>query len=349
MKLAKIVLAILLATAFFSACERTTVQPTGIIPTAPGPTDIITKANVPFILPTMTIAPPTATIELKYPTLKPTLAALETQAAGFPHDCPSYYIAGNLLVSPDGNWLAIGCEGLPNETELLVINRDGKQRREVPNSELLSLYPKFEPDSFRFWPFHWSKDSQLVYFTISPYTGPDSGGVPNLGAWRGPLYQLDIQTGQWSRIVYESMFSTYYSFSSTDRRLIYVTADQHPIILHILDMKTGNINDIKLEGYYGAGDVAWSPDGLSFAFVAGSTDSNYLNVNFATFTYNIPGRSLKTISPTSPVECDPQTWSDSESITLLCTEYKNAETIRARYTQVYDLNTYQSVTTTPTP
>jgi hypothetical protein len=117
-----------------------------------------------------------------------------------------------------------------------------------------------------------------------------------------------------------------------------------PLPLHILDLKTGAQDLVEIPGYFDAGSLVWSPDGLAFAFGAVHTesisDTNHV-FSFSVFVYQVESKSLKsliTLSPTSM--CSPNDWSADSRLTLSCMDYgSDYHTILRRYTQYYDLNT----------
>jgi hypothetical protein len=307
MAAARMVAAILFSTMLGSSCgpatrpEVDTAAPSPS-PTSPiqTPTRTLTPAQVPRDISTSTRTPsPTfndtrrawetaaeaTSLAWKNQVIPPT----QTAVASFPVRCPVYeppapshgFIvtpwSHELLISPDGNWLAQDCWG--NDWEnlsnldgdyLLISNRSGSRSVTVPYKDIFSgtyfsSYQLYVPILF------WSPDNQSLYFSrvfCCVDTSSSLGGI-DMSVYPLPLYRVDVQTGIWAQIV---DMAYYFSISPTGRRLVYGTLEvdwQNKIYiarLNILDLQTGSLITIEHENTLAAGYVVWSADGLQMYY-----------------------------------------------------------------------------------
>ena len=111
---------------------------------------------------------------------------------------------------------------------------------------------------------HWSNDSRYAYFYTT--LGGDGGEC----FWEGydagnAVFRLDLQTGETKAILPLTDNAWYgFSFSPTDRRMVYGT---RAINLAILDLITGkSINVAHQKAFTQGGGYVWSPDGLMFIY-----------------------------------------------------------------------------------
>jgi hypothetical protein len=292
-----------------------------------------------------------------------TVDALFTKVYSFPSHCPPNYIyygsssVYDSPISPDGKWVINPCQ-LPSETSLEVMRLDGTKTWSISNAQLLtslSMDPKIF-HQYDITPLHWTKDSQQVYFSVyfccfEPSSWPDYGAYPKA------LFRLDVQTGSWAVVTSAASIEDNpdtYSFSPTDRRLVYIKNGRldKPLPLHIMDLKTGALDLVEIPEYHDAGSVVWSPDGLSFAFGAVHLVSEDHQVfSFSLFVYQIEFKTLKSLITLSPNTMYwPTDWSEDSRLTLSCREYaSDYHSVTRRYMEIYDLNLGSISPVTPTP
>jgi hypothetical protein len=287
-----------------------------------------------------------------------TIASLFTKVKSFPGHCqPDYVYYGSATtydspISPDGDWVIYPCQ-TPSQTRLEVMRLDGTKTWSITQEEILSTL-SWRPEIYDVFPIHWTKDSQQVYFFIY-FCCIDSSGVPPFGTNDGPLYHLDVQTGNWAPVVAipENNPDSYtYSFSPTDRRLLYIQSVDlnKPLHLNILDLKTGILEKVNIPGFFDGGRVIWSPDGLTFALGVVHADETYKIFSFSVMLYQIKSKTLKSIITFSQDMCWPTEWSEDSLLVLSCVQYApDYGSVTRRYIINYELNTSSLFTPSLTP
>lgn len=232
--------------------------------------------NLPPTLTATVTLPPTIT-PTPFPTLNQnqiaieqsttsTQSAFQTEVAKFPYLCPEdvpYFSDRDKNFSPDGLWLGDLC--LSEEYQDLVLTFSNKETRVSWNMLYHNYIPDVDYADGGMWIAHWSNDSRYAYFYTSLggsvgecfYEGYDTG--------RG-LFRLDLQTGKTNEILPLNDNPVWYgfSFSPTDRRLVYGI---RTIDLIILDITTGeSINVAHEKDFSQGGGYVWSSNGQEFIY-----------------------------------------------------------------------------------
>ena len=312
--------------------------------------------------PTATYSPiPTVTRLQSLPTANGTESFRATQFAGFPRACESWS-ANNTLVSPDGNWLALGC-GIAQGTSFIVLNRDGSVRWILTAEEAFGQteHAQYFPDNIGvMFPFHWSNDSASIYFFIAECCrdpAPDYGNFA-MSSIDQALYRLDTWNGKWAQVTGPSH---YYSFSPTGRRLVsmvaktilgegsYEPVDDY-IEMSVLDLKTGDGSIYRLDHTLAAAYVVWSEDGLSFYFSSVLSPEDDSLFDYVIYEANLVDQKLTEIirlidsdSLIYPVDLT------QEDVLVLETKKYGAGYQATIGLQYLDLRNGQIIDPTPTP
>jgi hypothetical protein len=194
-------------------------------------------------------------------------AMLQTKIAGFPRFCTQdYYYAAAVRFSPNGQWLEEMCYS--EDDQDLVLTLASRETQALWKLHYHDYIPPldFSPDG-GMAVVHWSQDGKYAYFYS--FLGGD-GGECFVSGWDSGsgLFRIDLQTGSVTTLLPPSDTVWWYgfSFSPTDRRLVYATRGRD---LKILDMVTGHlINVVPKDDFNEAGGYVWSPDGLRFVYSA---------------------------------------------------------------------------------
>jgi hypothetical protein len=203
--------------------------------------------------------------------ISPTFIPLLTQIASFPAICkkidPIYPSQ-----SPSGNWLAISCGNIQNQT-LEIVSKDGKRwilhfRDYLAKEFILNDYTP--PGSL--FPEFWTNDEEYLYFT--PYISTDRGGNCYFGGYGNGvqgLYRIDVNTGTVSATLPTPSYSLSrgyeIAFSPGGRRLAYTSRLNNNLSrTAILDLKTGEELTVDIEDDI-VGKLIWSPGGSELAYV----------------------------------------------------------------------------------
>ena len=240
-----------------------------------------------------------------YESVPATQSLQATQVASFQVSCKPDFT----LASPNGAWLAVACPIHPFQWELgmqlVIFDRGGNKKYRIARTDIQNIPPgsPIEPGSIM--PFHWSSDSQRLYFTLEDHRG-DAAVVMD---GRGPLYQLNIDSGLYAQVT-SSMFN-HYSFSPTGRRLLWIDEDASPLTISIMDLNTGKRDDIPMPDFWGGSDSLWSPDGTRVVFVT-STSYYHYSVIWA----DVVNRTAHDITPGSYDLFTPVSWSDNNIIEI---------------------------------
>jgi len=126
----------------------------------------------------------------------------------------------------------------------------------------------------------WSNDGRYAYFFS--FFGGDGGECFYNGNNRGAgLFRVDLETGKSTAILpVNNKFWWYgFSFSPTDRRLVYGIQAKDLKILDIMTGKTINISSN--DNIYETGGYLWSDDGLNFVYSALTHDVNGERENYS--------------------------------------------------------------------
>ena len=218
---------------------------------------------------------------LRTPTSIPSVTPNITQTA-FAQDMISAQFAEQALVaqypricknlstprkfSPNGLWMVELCYGEDDNSLILTLsNRERHDLWKLVYRDYISV-TDFVPDG-GLSVVHWSNDEKYAYF--NSYVNASGGECfvrGDVADGGMGLFRLDLNTGNISTILpLKDNFGWYgYSFSPTDRRLVYGAYARE---LKILDINTGkliNINpiiDLSERGGY-----LWSPDGLELVY-----------------------------------------------------------------------------------
>lgn len=290
----------------FTPQPTATITLTPTTSTTPTPSTTATASITPTPLPSRTLDLTEMAFETYHApteqtekTLVPlTQQALATLNVAFPSDCRYQYPS----VSPDGNWLADDCNG-----EFHIYNRDGQQKIVVTDKQLAQS----DVDAYMALPYHWSKDSQYLYFA-SRFCCMDSDSYSS----EGPLYRLDLQSSKWVKITGEGLFSNSYSFSPTGRRLLHIPGGGNPVRFHIVDLQTNAEQWLELQNFQQAGAAEWSPDGRRFAVTAKNGSIITENAQYALFVVSLDDLSITQLIPLSDHSVYASNWSDDDVLTV---------------------------------
>jgi len=385
MAAAQAVAAILFTVMMVSACGQSPPPPATITrsPSPKTPTQTPSRTLTPILTPRYTLTSTFTPRPTYDDTARAWLTAMEathadfathvgpvtqTAMAAFAERCPVYDHAKTsfeVLISPDGNWLAQDCWGAdwrnPDEFELLVTRLDGGLPAILPYTEIFrrSDFDPYSELSLRF--LFWSPDSQSLYF-LRVIWGADTSSYyghfgMNLFAW--PLYRLNVQTGDWARVI-DSAY--YYSLSPTGRRLAYVTLDpdwqneRFIAKMNILDLHTGALKTIDHENALAAAYVIWSADGLRmyYSVVNGPPDYGwpYPPFDYQIFEFDIASGQrtlLKSYTQSLAVPYPIGFTADGKLILQLEKPPQRDLALTEYFTEYLDLTTKQIITLTSTP
>ena len=312
----------------------------------------VTPMVISTFVPTQPVQP-TPTITAKstsYPTLtpKPTITPNSTEQAfielksEFPEMCDS--LPWEVMQSPDEKWLAQGChyEGLQ------VMNRNGITIWRVTNQEIFGKSDNYPYNQGGIGPQHWTKDSQYLYFSVE-YCCWD----PGIGmlAETDTLYRIDMNSGVY-QLLRSGTFD--FSFSPTDRRLVFIEELNSPPIVEVHDLQTGDIKTLKLkvEDTYNQAKVdAWSSDGLMFAVKTVSGINYSYDVHtpdmFSLIIIDVNSWSQKVVvKDLQTISLKVLEWTDDDILIYQTGDDHYAEPVATWH---YDLKTDSIITPTPVP
>lgn len=257
-----------------------------------------------------------------------TSVAKATLQAEFPGSCQS---GDGVSISPDGKWLTNDCG------DFLILSQDGSKKISISKAD---VSPPDYPVT-NIFPIHWSNDNHYVFF--STYTCCVDLDVYSTD---GLLYRVDTLSEKWSKII----DGDYYSFSPTDRRLLYILQGYRkkgePTQFHIVDQLSGTEETINLQNFEQAGHIIWSPDGKNFVATAKIGSDLIENSQFALFFISIDEQSMVNILPLSDRDVYATNWSKDNIITIA--DCDNMTTICDK-THLYDANAKQFLSATSIP
>lgn len=215
--------------------------------------------------PVVTDTPIPTPTKFLYPTLSPDeqakISAFETKMAEYPSICKNllpYYF------SPDGLWRESFCfSEIDNEMALTISNRQIKVLWKMFFSDYIP-YTDIVPDG-EMAVVHWSKDGRYAYFNShSNGSGGECFVSGNDSGWG--LFRIDLQTGDITSIlpIIDPTIWYSFSFSPTDRRLVYGTDSAN---FKILDIQTGETIDVvHKKELTESGGYVWSSSGQEFIY-----------------------------------------------------------------------------------
>jgi len=318
----------------------------GILNACTTPTPAITSTSVSTPTsqptPTITLKPTARPSSTPKPTITPdpTDQAFHELKSIFPEMCNSY--PWEILKSPDENWLAQGCQF----DSLKVMNSDGATIWRVTNQEIFGKSSNYPYNQGGITPKHWTNDSQYLYFSVD-YCCADPGF--GMLAEIDTLYRINMKNGVYN-LLQSGTFD--FSFSPTDRRLIFIQELNSPPIVEINDLQSGNVNTVRLkvEDTYNQAKVdAWSSDGLRFA-VKTVSGINYSHKVFSRDMFSLIVIDVNNLSQKFIVK-DLQTsflkvleWTDDD---ILIYQTGNEAVTEPVVIWQYDLKTNSPVTSTP--
>jgi hypothetical protein len=291
-------------------------------PIAPQPSQPIPEVNESLKQPLTITAFPTVT---RFPTSTPnqtqtsiaqafvsTRTAEEKLMSQYPRICNTVHPL--LKYSPNELWMEESCYSDVDQGVILTIsNKDTQVIWKLTYKDYVQ--PLASSPNGGLAVIRWTSNGQYAYF--ASLTGGEGGEcfVGWLDSGRG-LFRLDLQTGNTSAIL--PLFDDFgwygFSFSPTDRRLVYGARSRD---LQILDITTGQlINIASVNGFEQSGGYTWSPDGLKLAY------STVLDINNGeNFKYTLQLADAQTGSDQILLESSEncfnvRSWSDSNILTI---------------------------------
>lgn len=276
--------------------------------------------------------------------IKSTQSVFQTEVAKFPRSCPNhepYFSDRNESFSPDGLWLWEICAS--SKYHDLVLTFSNKRTHvlwRMLYHDYISPTAEFADGVIHLT--HWSNNSQYAYFYTT--LGGDGGYCFYQGYDRGAgVFRLDLQTGQTKEIL-PLQDNTWYgfSFSPTDRRLVYGI---WALNLIILDIKTGkSINVVHKTNFSEGGGYVWSADGLEIVYSTVKSHPDNIDKEY----------TLRLIDAKTGVE---RILLESKSNCYLVEKWENNNILLIEYTDKnynrammkYDLNLNIIIDTSATP
>ena len=261
-----------------------------------------------------------------------------TQIASFRVSCET----DTALVSPDANWLAATCLHDPMDYEqgvdLLLFDRNGNIKFRVVRKNIFNYRPEKPLQLGAVSPFHWSNDSQMLYFTLEDYRG-DAVVMDS----RGPLFGLNITTGVYTQIT-KGEFN-HYSFSPTNRRLLVIDQDLIPLSISIMDLKSGMKNEISIPEARQGSDSLWSPDGTKFVFV---TSDDYLQ-KYSVILVDVVYLTYYMIISGHYDYFTPVKWGENNIIEIIARKYDSTFNVNVPFMLFYNVTSDALSEGSPTP
>ena len=239
-------------------------------------------------------------------------SAEETLVARYPRACELLFAPREF--SPNGLWMVELCYSDVDQDLMLTFSKCETQ-------DLWQLlYKNFIPqmDSMPdggLSVVHWSNDGRYAYFYS--YLGGDGGECYVGGGTSGSgLFRIDLQTGYTTSVLPTGDWSTWYtfSFSPTDRRLVYGVSSRD---LKILNMLTGKLTTVaNLRNFSQSGGYLWSQDGLQFVYSTVTSLDNWETRSYSLRLVNALSGSEQILLE-SPDNCfDTKLWSESDILTV---------------------------------
>ena len=258
---------ILVTFTFLAACSAPAL--TSVVPSYSQPSpevdDSVEKTPATTALPTVTRFP-TATPNQTQTAIAQSVISTQTGEqkliAQYPRICDSAYATPKF--SPNGLWLEELCYSDADQGTILTIsNKYTQVIWKLAYKDYIQPVAS-SPDGV-LAVIRWTSNGQYAYF--ASLTGGDGGEcfVGGVDSGRG-LFRFDLQTGNITAIL--PLFDDFgwygFSFSPTDRRLIYGARSRD---LKVLDITTGQVTELSsAKDFSQSGDYIWSLDGLNFLY-----------------------------------------------------------------------------------
>jgi len=241
----------------------------------------IESSLTPSPKPTHTQTPTFQTTSAPEPTA--TLNGREIQiehAKDFGIDCDIY----DAIISPKSNWASVACESDKNQ-KLIVKNRTGKVYVLQLTDFLPNEFKDLDGGQGNLFPIEWTNDEQFLFFypmiNVSGW-GPCYLGYRSLG-----LFRLSLADGTVTTVLPSQGDLVWYDFSFSPNGRYLAYANEKP---HVLDLRTGENYSIKVSEEI-SGDLVWSPDSKTLAFVSCHSDDP--NATFGNSTLRLFSLSTK--------------------------------------------------------
>lgn len=343
-------ISILFAILLFGCSEATeVVKPEKIINT---PTDIPTKAATASPLPTSTPKPDIPTPILN-PTIQVAATLYEQTQVAYQIKIEATKQAMNGLkqtiqglceyqaeLSPSKDWLAQDCLF----DKFQVIKRDGSAIWIIKYDQI------FENEDMygSIFPVHWSINDDFLYF--SQYSCCADNDTMTNG---NMLYRLNLKNGDWKMIM--DGYFNHYSFSPTERRLLYIINDQaatgNPLVIHIRDLNSGIEKEFTFPEFEQAAYVTWNEDGTRLAMTTKTGNIFDENQLFSIVEINIQDGTSKVILLNNKGRVRVIYWSDKDILTIEKYSYYGTNN---QYYEIaehiyYDLNSNEFIMPTLAP
>ena len=245
--------------------------------------------------------------------------AVQTLATQFPHTCDvdkvDYYFSR--AISPNGLWMMETCYNeIDNSPIMTITNRETQAVWKLlyvdylPNPEIL-------PDG-GLSVIQWSNDGRYMYFNSVVYGsgGECFVGIINRQNGKG-LFRLDLETGNITTVLplRGPLGGGYgFSFSPTDRRLVYET---YPQGLSILDLQTGQLIDVDTSNEISVGGAyVWSPNGLQLVYSVVTTPDNWETRIFSLRLINTQSGNQQILLESSEICFVTRVWPENNILTV---------------------------------
>ena len=239
--------------------------------------------------------------------------------------------------SPNGLWLEKLCYSKFDNGLIMTLSNSKTQvlwkliyRDYIPGYDIVG-------DDGEISVAHWSNDGRYAYF--NSYSNGSGGEcyVPSTKGGFG-LFRLDLETGEVSTILpLGKTFRWYgFSFSPTDRRLIYGIGARD---FMILDLKTGDITNIYPVKEFGeGGGFLWSSDGLEFVYSTVKYNYQMQNVTYSLRLVDVKTGNERILFESEKSCYEAQEWVGDR---VLLIEYDDENHKRAL--MQYDLNSNTTI------
>ena len=247
---------------------------------------------------------------------------MQTETAQSPSVCKDIYSYPRY--SPDGLWLEKLCYSELDHSLIMTLSNSESQVLWKLLYQDYIPHIDFVPDDGGIAVVHWSNDGRYAYF--SSYSNGSGGGcfVPNSHEGWG-LFRLDLKTGNIKTIlplVDTKMVWYGFSFSPTDRQLVYGVGAKNFIILDMITGESLNINHEK--DFDDGGGFIWTQNGLEFVYSTG------------TFTSKSEIYSLRLVNVRTGSE---QILLEANNSCYLATEWKDNNTVLIEQNGLYSQKT----------
>jgi hypothetical protein len=310
-------LIVLVTFTFLAACSAP--APTSLAPPSSQPSpevdDSVEKTPTTTALPTVTRFPtatPNQTQTAIAQSVGTTQTAEQILIAQYPRICDSAQAAPEF--SPNGLWLEELCYSDADQSPVLTFsNKDTQILWKLVYRDYIQSNDIFPEGGLAV--IHWTSDGQYAYF--ASYHLGDGGEcfIGFLDSGSG-LFRLNLQTGSTTTIrPLRDNFNWYkFSFSATDRRLVYGAHSQD---LKLLDITTGQVTELfPASDFDQSGDFVWSPDGLKFVYSTVLDISSGESVNCALRLVDAQSGGERILLE-SPDNCfAARSWSENNILTI---------------------------------